>query len=66
MGGKLAAELAGLEVLEESIQDRATNTTRFLVIGEKTCPPTGHDRTSILFSVTLQFPIVTQFFFCHI
>ena len=51
LGGKLAAELAGLDVLEESIQDRATNTTRFLVIGEKTCPPTGRDRTSILFSV---------------
>jgi len=51
LGGRLAAELAGLEVLEESIQDRATNTTRFLVIGEKTCPPTGHDRTSVLFAV---------------
>ena len=51
LGGRLAAELAGLEVLEESIQDRATNTTRFLVIGEKTCPATGHDRTSILFAV---------------
>jgi len=51
LGGKLAAELAGLDLLEEAIQDRATNTTRFLVIGEKTCPPTGNDRTSILFSV---------------
>lgn len=51
LGGRLAADIAGLEVLEESIQDRATNTTRFLVIGEKTCPPTGNDRTSILFSV---------------
>ena len=51
LGGKLAAELAGLNLLEESIQDRATNTTRFLVIGEKTCPSTGNDRTSILFSV---------------
>jgi chorismate mutase/prephenate dehydratase len=51
LGGKLAAELAGLDLLEEAIQDRATNTTRFLVIGEKTCPPTGKDRTSILFSV---------------
>ena len=51
LGGRLAAELAGLEVLDEAIQDRATNTTRFLVIGEKTCPPTGNDRTSILFSV---------------
>ena len=51
LGGKLAAELAGLEVLEEAVQDRATNTTRFLVIGEKTCPPTGKDRTSVLFAV---------------
>ena len=51
LGGSLAAELHGLEILESSIQDRATNTTRFLVIGEKTCPPTGNDRTSILFSI---------------
>ncbi len=51
LGGKLAADLNGLNVLEESIQDRATNTTRFLVIGEETCPATGNDRTSILFSV---------------
>ncbi len=51
LGGTLAAELNGLEVLESSIQDRATNTTRFLVVSEKTCPPTGNDRTSILFAV---------------
>ena len=52
LGGALAAELAGLEILESAIQDRATNTTRFLVISEKTCPPTGHDRTSLLFAVS--------------
>ena len=51
LGGALAAEMNGLEMLESSIQDRATNTTRFLVIGEKTCPPTGKDRTSILFAI---------------
>lgn len=51
LGGPLAAELNGLTMLEESIQDRATNTTRFLVIGEKTCPPTGKDRTSLLFAI---------------
>jgi chorismate mutase/prephenate dehydratase len=54
LGGVLAAELNGLEMLETAIQDRATNTTRFLVIGEKTCPPTGNDRTSILFAVNDQ------------
>lgn len=51
LGGPLAAELNGLTMLEECIQDRATNTTRFLVIGEKTCPPTGKDRTSLLFAI---------------
>ncbi|MFT5192122.1 MAG: chorismate mutase/prephenate dehydratase [Verrucomicrobiales bacterium] len=51
LGGKLSAELYGLNVLETSIQDSATNTTRFLVLGHKTCPPTGKDRTSIMFSV---------------
>jgi chorismate mutase/prephenate dehydratase len=51
IGGSLTAEIYGLNVIEESIQDRATNTTRFLVIGEKTCPPTGNDRTSILFAI---------------
>lgn len=51
LGGALAAEMNGLTMLESSIQDRATNTTRFLVIGEKTCPPTGKDRTSILFAI---------------
>jgi len=51
LGGKLAAELNGLELLEESIQDRATNTTRFLVLSHNMCPPTGSDRTSVMFSV---------------
>lgn len=51
LGGALAAELYGLTMLESAIQDRATNTTRFLVIGEQPCPPTGNDRTSILFAI---------------
>ena len=51
LGGALAAEIHGLTLLENSIQDRSTNTTRFLVIGEQTCPPTGSDRTSILFAI---------------
>ena len=51
LGGALAAGMYGLNLLDDAIQDRATNTTRFLVIGEKTCPPTGNDRTSILFAI---------------
>ena len=51
LGGTLAAEMNGLQVLEKSIQDSATNTTRFLVLSENICPPTGNDRTSIMFAV---------------
>ncbi|MEM9016441.1 MAG: prephenate dehydratase [Verrucomicrobiota bacterium] len=51
LGGSLLAEQYGLQILEPSIQDIADNTTRFLVISHKTCPPTGNDRTSIMFSV---------------
>ncbi len=51
LGGSLLAELYGLNLLEPSIQDIANNTTRFLVISHKTCPPTGKDRTSVMFSV---------------
>ena len=51
LGGRLAAELNGLEILDDNIQDKATNTTRFLVLSHKMCPPTGNDRTSVMFSL---------------
>jgi len=51
IAGKMAAEVYHLDILEPAIQDTATNTTRFLVIGHTTCPPTGNDKTSIMFSV---------------
>jgi chorismate mutase/prephenate dehydratase len=51
IGGQTAAEVYGLTILANEIEDRPDNTTRFLVIGEKTCPPTGNDRTSILFAI---------------
>ena len=51
MGGALSAELYGLTLLEKSVQDRSTNTTRFFIIGEKDCPRTGNDRTSIAFAL---------------
>lgn len=49
--GAMAAEFHGLNVIAPSIQDIATNTTRFLVIGRTASPPTGDDRTSLMFCV---------------
>jgi len=51
IAGKLASELYGLNILESSIQDSAFNTTRFLVIGPHSCPPTGNDKTSLMFGL---------------
>jgi chorismate mutase / prephenate dehydratase len=51
LGGALCASLHGLTVLESSIQDNPTNTTRFLILSERTSPATGRDRTSLMFSV---------------
>lgn len=46
----LAAELQGLAVIREGVQDRAHNKTRFLVIGRTDAPATGNDKTSLVFS----------------
>ena len=45
-----AAEVYGLNVLVSEIEDRADNTTRFLVIGRKSFPPSGQDKTTLLVS----------------
>ncbi len=47
----IAAQLYGLDVLKEDIQDSAHNITRFLVISNNDVPRTGHDRTSMVFAV---------------
>ena len=50
IGPMAAAELYGLNVLVPEIEDRADNTTRFLVIGHKSSPPSGEDKTTLLVS----------------
>ncbi len=47
----IAASLYGLTILKKNIQDSAHNITRFLVISNSDVPPTGHDRTSLVFSI---------------
>jgi chorismate mutase / prephenate dehydratase len=51
IAGHAAAEIYGLKVLAAEIEDRADNTTRFVVIGRKLFEPSGEDRTTFLTAV---------------
>jgi len=48
IAGRSAAEIYGLPVLFANIEDRADNTTRFLVIGRQLFSPSGQDKTTLL------------------
>jgi chorismate mutase / prephenate dehydratase len=50
IGSILAAELYGLKVVFANIEDNPGNMTRFFVIGTKPTPPTGDDKTSVMFT----------------
>ena len=50
IGSAVAAELYGLRIICENIEDIANNVTRFLVISREDARPTGEDKTAILFS----------------
>lgn len=46
-----AAAAYSLEILARNIEDSPYNVTRFVVIGKESPPPTGHDKTSLMFQV---------------
>ncbi len=47
--GKMAADVHGLTILDFSVQDAPTDVARFFVIGRTASPPTGNDRTWLMF-----------------
>ena len=52
VGSRMAAEVYGLNILEENIEDNASNTTRFLLMGTGKGRRTGNDKTSIIFGTS--------------
>ncbi|MBN2210034.1 MAG: prephenate dehydratase [Sedimentisphaerales bacterium] len=50
IGSRLAAELYGLKIVCENIEDVTNNVTRFFVIGRESARPTGRDKTALVFA----------------
>jgi len=50
VASRRAAEIYGLQILAESIEDSPNNYTRFFVIGKFEREPTGKDKTSVVFT----------------
>ncbi|MEW6553713.1 MAG: prephenate dehydratase [Actinomycetota bacterium] len=48
IGSRLAAELYGLAVLREGMEDHPDNRTRFVLLGKEKQPPSGDDKTSMV------------------
>ena len=51
IGPALAGELHNLPAIAAHLQDQADNRTRFFVIGPSATPPSGRDKTSLVFSL---------------
>jgi len=51
IASEYSASIYKLGVVQKNIEENSQNTTRFFVIGNKPNKPTGHDRTSIVFSL---------------
>ncbi len=51
IANELAAEIYHLNLLVRRIEDSPNNYTRFLIVGHSTAQRSGHDKTSIMFSI---------------
>jgi chorismate mutase/prephenate dehydratase len=50
IAGEAAARKYGLRVARSNIEDNPDNTTRFLIVGAHSVPPSGYDKTSLVVS----------------
>lgn len=51
---EMAAQIYGLKIIAEKIEDQPDNSTRFLIIGTQSVPPSGEDKTSLLVAMRNQ------------
>ena len=46
-----AADIYDMKIIVKEIEDNPNNFTRFFILAKQDSPPTGNDKTSIVFSV---------------
>ncbi len=51
IASKRAAEIYGMQIVAKEIEDNSNNFTRFFILAKQDSPPSGNDKTSIVFSV---------------
>jgi len=51
LGSRMTSKLANLNILAKNIQDKSSNSTRFVIIGKQGTQPSGNDRTTLCFNV---------------
>jgi chorismate mutase/prephenate dehydratase len=51
VASRQAAQHYGLEIIARNVEDVEHNVTRFAVIGDRTTPKTGRDKTAIMFQI---------------
>lgn len=56
IAGKRAARMFSAQILEERIEDNASNATRFIVLASEDGAPTGEDKTSMCFNFDADKP----------
>jgi len=46
-----AANIYGMKIISQEIEDNPNNFTRFFILSKEDSPPSGEDKTSIVFSM---------------
>ncbi|MAF86000.1 MAG: prephenate dehydratase [Dehalococcoidales bacterium] len=56
-----AADIYGMKVIAKEIEDNPNNFTRFFILSKQDSPPSGNDKTSIVFTVKHQSGALYEF-----
>lgn len=60
IGSNLAADIYGLKIVCDNIEDNPNNVTRFFVLGREHARPTGQDKSAIMFATQHKYGALAE------